>query len=279
MTPARRTFGPLLAAVLVLAMTAAGCDADSRTAGGETDDRDAPAVRTPPVGALNAPLPDELAGLSAKEAERIRTGCVEQSDFRGDTGDVRLRALTEDRARLLTGGRPGRLAALVGSGVVMICSLADPGEVGNDTGVSHVSHRPVKPSTGVAAHWLVGPVQIDLTVNSLPPGGGPEVDSGGYDTLIGRVGPGVAKVVVRGADGLEVTVPVTNGTYVAQLFYPKSGADPLERRPSVAHALSRDGVELGENDGVGAECFTDPAGAVVVGDPNLRPCGKAVAWR
>jgi len=285
--------GARVLAALVVVVAAAGCGAGDRD-GDRGATRPSPhELDAPILSWLNAPRKDLLAGLHAAQVQRVRTACL--TGLHQPNGDVQVRALVEDRTSAATAESmrladelpPNHLAFLFGSRLMALCSLAP-----DATAYGSRSQADVGAEHGTAAAWLTGAVQIDLHHRDL-------VDmrvsdgstrEGWADLIAGRVTADVATVEIVGYGGRKGQAVVTNGTFVAQLFYPPRVGmrSPIEQDPPVfARAFGRDGRQLAEDTadrpsdpGDDGACYVDPDGRVVIGVRDTQAsCEPAVRWR
>lgn len=229
---------------------------DSDTRAGDSP---APTGRpAPPAPGGGLRVPGPVPGLSAVEARTLARGCGQA--YGGDIGHVNATPepgqtqgpLVRDAVRVFNAVRDaaGLHVLLYGPGTQLSCDVdGDRYSAGGSSG---------DPATFPV--WLPGAVSVDS-----------DAGTAGSVVVEGRVTGAVTSVVVTIADHTLRVTPV-NGTYIARLQVPV----PPEARLGVT--AYQGGKELGQ---AGAEpgCFTDPAGAVVIGSRDSGTCRPATPWR
>ncbi|MEU0884584.1 hypothetical protein ABZ345_38845 [Lentzea sp. NPDC005914] len=85
----------------------------------------------------------------------------------------------------------------------------------------------------------------------------------GNRTVVGRVGPKVAKVTYT-VDGKTVEAKIANGTYAARIYYPPTWGIG-EPTPEVVRAYDEKGAPLGASTDLETTCYYSPDMTVVYG--------------
>jgi hypothetical protein len=252
--------GAAVAALALVVAVPAVALRPGRTGGIGTLAADAPtptARPAPPTGAaFRAPGP--VPGLSATQTRTLARGCGQA--YGGDIGHVNATPepgqtqgpLVRDAVRVFNAVRDaaGLHVLLYGPGTQLSCDVdGDRYSAGGSSG-----------DPALFPHWLPGAVSVD--------------DDSGTDSAVvvaGRVTGTVTSVVVAIGDHRLRVLPV-NGTYIARFLVPIPPTDSLE-----VTAYDRIGTVLGRA-GAQDACFTDPAGAVVIGRDSGN-CRPATPWR
>lgn len=211
-----------------------------------------------PASGAGFRAPGPVPGLSAAETGTVARGCGQA--YGGDIGHVNATPepgqtpgpLVRDTVRVFNAVRDaaGLHVLLYGPGTQLSCDVdGDQYSAGGSSG---------NPATFPV--WLSGAVSVDS-----------DAGTGSAVVIEGRVTGAATSVVVTVADHTLRVTPV-NGTYIARFLVPL----PPEHRLDVT--AYQGGTVLGH---AGAEpgCFTDPAGAVVIGSRDDGNCKPATHWR
>ncbi|GIJ49566.1 hypothetical protein Val02_64520 [Virgisporangium aliadipatigenens] len=201
-------------------------------------------------------------GVVPQDVRRTADRCLADNDFAQRHDDPRMRpeAVVGDLELVNYVSRNGTVAVYYLADNVLVACLNQPAEDSRSIAVEPLGD------------WLPGAVQIDGGVSEHIDGGGAAF------SVLGRVAPGVHRVVLEHGDGLTTEANVLDGTFVViadgpvrpgrgSLVSYDSAGTVLDRRP----AWAMDQKEP-------RPCYTDPAGTVVVGSGSTG-CGTAERWR